>query len=135
MNFNLNKKNIVICILRFVLAIVFIYFGILQIIDQSQWIILIPETGYDSFLGFYINTIFKSKLVFLNGVFNVIIAFLLIKGFFIKAASILSAIYLFLIVVFVLGFKPIGIMNLGLVFASLILFYLINSKKYEKINY
>jgi len=39
-----NKNlNISIYILRFGIAIVFLYFGISQILDQSKWIYLVPD--------------------------------------------------------------------------------------------
>jgi len=55
MNFKFNKENLGIYILRLGLAIVFLYFGISQILDQSKWIYLVPER----FFNFYINEIFK----------------------------------------------------------------------------
>ena len=51
MNFKFSKEKLGIYILRFGLAIVFLYFGISQILDQSRWIYLVPER----FFNFYIN--------------------------------------------------------------------------------
>jgi uncharacterized membrane protein YphA (DoxX/SURF4 family) len=120
MNFKFSKENLGIYILRFGLAIVFLYFGISQILDQSRWIYLIP----DRFFMFYIHEVLKSKLVFVNGIFDTIIALSLISGFFINIFSLLGFVHLLSITVFSLGFEPSGIRDLGLAFAMLSLFFL-----------
>jgi uncharacterized membrane protein YphA (DoxX/SURF4 family) len=120
MNFKFSKENLGIYILRFGLAIVFLYFGIFQILDQSRWIYLIP----DRFFMFYIHEVLKSKLVFVNGIFDTIIALSLISGFFINIFSLLGFVHLLSITVFSLGFEPSGIRDLGLAFAMLSLFFL-----------
>jgi len=121
MNFKFNKENLGIYILRLGLAIVFLYFGISQILDQSRWIYLVPER----FFNFYINEVLRSKLVFVNGIFDIVIAFSLLSGLFIKIFSILGFIHLISITIFSLGFTPSGIRDLGLAFAILALFFLI----------
>jgi uncharacterized membrane protein YphA (DoxX/SURF4 family) len=60
MNLKLNKEEIGVYILRLGLAVVFLYFGISQILDQSKWIYFVP----DRFSNFYISEILKSKIVF-----------------------------------------------------------------------
>jgi len=120
MNFKFSKENLGIYILRFGLAIVFLYFGISQILDQSRWIYLIP----DRFFMFYIHEVLKSKLVFVNGIFDTIIALSLISRFFINIFSLLGFVHLLSITVFSLGFEPSGIRDLGLAFAMLSLFFL-----------
>ena len=119
MNFKFNKENLGIYILRLGLAIVFLYFGISQILDQSRWIYLVPER----FFNFYINEVLRSKLVFVNGIFDIVIAFSLLSGLFIKIFSILGFIHLISITIFSLGFTPSGIRDLGLAFAILALFF------------
>jgi uncharacterized membrane protein YphA (DoxX/SURF4 family) len=119
MHFKLNKEEIPFYILRFGLFIVFIYFGISQVLDQSKWIYLVP----DSFLNFYIGPVLKSKLVFINGIFDIVIALSLISGFLLKIFSILGFIHLVSITIFSLGFEPSGIRDLGLAFAILSLFF------------
>jgi uncharacterized membrane protein YphA (DoxX/SURF4 family) len=120
MNLKLNKEEIGFYILRLGLAIVFLYFGISQILDQSRWIYLVP----DRFFIFYINEVLKSKLIFINGIFDLIIALSLISGIFIRIFSILGFIHLLSITIFSLGFEPSGIRDLGLAFAMLSLFFL-----------
>ena len=96
MNFKFSKEKLGIYILRFGLATVFLYFGISQILDQSKWIYLVP----DKFFNFYINEVLKSKLVFVNGIFDVIIALSLLSGIFLKIFSILGFIHLISITIF-----------------------------------
>ena len=120
MNLKLNKEEIGVYILRLGLAIVFLYFGISQILDRSRWIYLVP----DRFFIFYIHEILKSKLVFINGISDLIIALSLISGIFIRIFSILGFIHLLSITIFSLGFEPSGIRDLGLAFAMLSLFFL-----------
>jgi uncharacterized membrane protein YphA (DoxX/SURF4 family) len=120
MNLKLNKEEIGVYILRLGLAVVFLYFGISQILDQSRWIYLVP----DRFFIFYIHEVLKSKLVFINGIFDLIIALSLISGIFIRIFSILGFIHLCSIAIFSLGFEPSGIRDLGLAFAMLSLFFL-----------
>jgi uncharacterized membrane protein YphA (DoxX/SURF4 family) len=119
-NLKLNKEDIGIYILRLGLAVVFLYFGISQILDQSRWIYLVP----DRFLDFNISEILKSKIVFLNGIFDKFIALSLISGLFIRIFSLLGFIHLLSITIFSLGFGPSGIRDLGLSFAMLSLFFL-----------
>jgi uncharacterized membrane protein YphA (DoxX/SURF4 family) len=127
MNLKLNKEEIGVYILRLGLAVVFLYFGISQILDQSKWIYFVP----DRFSNFYISEILKSKIVFLNGIFDTIIALSLISGLFIRIFSFLGFIHLFSITIFSLGFEPSGIRDLGLAFAmlSLFFFYLVSKIK------
>ncbi len=120
MNLKLNKEEIGVYILRLGLAVVFLYFGVSQILDQSMWIYLVP----DRFFIFYIHEVLKSKLVFINGIFDLIIALSLISGIFIRIFSILGFIHLLSITIFSLGFEPSGIRDLGLAFAMLSLFFL-----------
>jgi uncharacterized membrane protein YphA (DoxX/SURF4 family) len=119
-NLKLNKEEIGVYILRLGLAFVFLYFGISQILDQSKWIYFVP----DRFFIFYINEVLKSKLVFINGIFDLIISLSLISGIFIRIFSILGFIHLLSITIFSLGFEPSGMRDLGLAFAMLSLFFL-----------
>jgi uncharacterized membrane protein YphA (DoxX/SURF4 family) len=118
-NLKLNKEEIGVYILRLGLAIVFLYFGISQILDQSKWIYLVP----DRFFIFYINEVLKSKLVFINGIFDLIIALSLISGRFIRIFSILGFIHLLSITIFSLGFEPSGIRDLGLSFCNVVFIF------------
>jgi len=118
--FIFKREHLGVYILRVGLAIVFLYFGIYQILDQSKWVYFVP----DKFFNFYISEVLKSKIVFINGIFDLVIFLSLISGFFIKLFSLLGFIHLLLIVFFSLGFEPSGIRDLGLALAMLSLFFL-----------
>ncbi|GIW65526.1 MAG: hypothetical protein KatS3mg094_045 [Candidatus Parcubacteria bacterium] len=106
-------------ILRIGLGIVFLYFGISQLIVPQRWIYLIPDIKV-----IYLNDIFKQKIVLINGIFDCLIGICFILGLFIKIVSLLSTLHLLFIFFFSLGFTPSGFRDLGLALASLSLFFL-----------
>jgi len=106
-------------ILRIGLGIVFLYFGISQLIAPQRWIDLIPEVKF-----IYLNDIFKQKIVLINGVFDCLIGICFILGLLIKIVSLLATLHLISIFLFSLGFTPSGFRDLGLALASLSLFFL-----------
>ncbi len=106
-------------ILRLGLGIVFLYFGISQLIAPQRWIDLIPEFNF-----IYMNDIFKQKMVLLNGIFDCLIGIFFILGLFIKIVSLLATLHLISIFLFSLGFTPSGFRDLGLALASSSLFFL-----------
>ncbi|GIW67662.1 MAG: hypothetical protein KatS3mg096_530 [Candidatus Parcubacteria bacterium] len=106
-------------ILRVGLGIVFLYFGISQLIYPQRWIDLIPEVKF-----IYMNDIFKQKIVLMNGVFDCLIGICFVLGLFIKIVSLLATLHLISIFLFSLGFNPSGFRDLGLALASLALFFL-----------
>ncbi|GIW66607.1 MAG: hypothetical protein KatS3mg095_0505 [Candidatus Parcubacteria bacterium] len=106
-------------ILRIGLGIVFLYFGISQLITPERWIDLIPEVKF-----IYLNDIFKQKIIIMNGIFDCLIGTGFILGIFIKIISLLATLHLLFIFFFSLGFTPSGFRDLGLALASLSLFFL-----------
>jgi uncharacterized membrane protein YphA (DoxX/SURF4 family) len=108
-------------ILRIGLGLVFLYFGLSQIINPERWIDLLPE--FINNLGFYINDILKAKLILLNGVFDLLIGLSLILGIFVKITSVLAFLHLISISLFSLGFNPSGIRDFGLAISVLSLFF------------
>ncbi|GIW67014.1 MAG: hypothetical protein KatS3mg095_0912 [Candidatus Parcubacteria bacterium] len=110
-------------ILRIGLGIVFLYFGVSQLISPQRWIDLIPEVKF-----IYMNDIFKQKIILMNGVFDCLIGLCFILGIFIKLISLLATLHLISIFIFSLGFTPSGFRDLGLALASLSLFFLGDGK-------
>jgi uncharacterized membrane protein YphA (DoxX/SURF4 family) len=104
-------------ILRIGLGGVFIYFGLSQIINPERWTALLPEFVS----GFHF--IRPESIVFLNGVFDFLIGFSFILGFFLKIVSVVAFLHLISIVIFSLGWTPIGVRDLGLALAALSLFF------------
>ncbi|GBD34319.1 hypothetical protein HRbin35_00029 [bacterium HR35] len=110
-------------ILRIGLGIVFLYFGISQLIFPQRWVDLIPEVKF-----VYMNDIFKQKIVLLNGFLDCLIGICFILGIFVKIVSLLATLHLISIFLFSLGFTPSGFRDLGLALASLSLYFLREGK-------
>lgn len=102
-------------ILRIGLGLVFIYFGLNQLIEPMGWVDLVPEI-FTKFTGAKI-------IVYLNGIFDISIALFLFFGIFLKIISILGFIHLIVVFLFSFGFTPSGIRDLGLAFSILSLFF------------
>lgn len=102
-------------ILRIGLGLVFFYFGLNQLIEPIRWIDLIPEI-FTKFID-------PKIIIYLNGIFDILIALFLFCGIFIKIISILGFIHLIGVSLFSLGFTPSGIRDLGLAFAILSLYF------------
>jgi len=124
----LNQKQIGIYNLRLGLAIVFIYFGISQLLNQSGWVYMLP----DKIFGLSLSDSIKPNLIIANGIFDLMIAGSLITGVFLKVFSLLGFLHLLSIAFFTLGFGPSGMRDIGLAFAMLSNFFLAN--KNEKIK-
>lgn len=119
-------KDYGILIIRIFLGIVFLYFGVSQILYPEKWIDFLPE-----FLANIIpnmNDIFKSRIILLNGLFDCLIGLFFMVGFWLKFVSILAFLHLIGIFIFSLGFTPSGMRDLGLAGASLSLFFLGNDR-------
>lgn len=116
-NINIPDKSINYgaLILRIGLAIVFAYFSINQFQNAERWVGLLP-----SFLKSLSNPVI---FVYLNAIFDGLVAIFLIWGKFLKVISILGFIHLVSIVLFALGFTPQGFRDIGLAFAILSLFF------------
>jgi uncharacterized membrane protein YphA (DoxX/SURF4 family) len=104
-------------ILKVGLGIVFIYFGVNQIMNPEMWVDLLP-----SFLN-NLNFFQPESLIFLNGTFDILVGFCLILGLFLKIISVLAFLHLISIFIFSLGFTQSGIRDFGLALASLSLFF------------
>lgn len=99
--------------LRWAMALVFLYFGISQLINPDMWTFFIPE---------WISNIIDAKtLVYMNGVFEVIFGTLLLLGLFTRLSSLLLALHLTGITLSV-GFSETGVRDFGLTVATFAIF-------------
>ncbi len=99
-------------ILRIGLALVFLWFGFNQIIDQDKWLSLIPESIV-SLTGLSAKT-----LVLCNGIFELVGAMLLAFG--IRIRLVASLLFLHMIgIVSSLGFTSVAVRDVGLMFGLL----------------
>ena len=109
------KKNplTALTLLRLGLAFVFIWFGISQLQNPSQWISFLPSWVAlvpISAIGF----------VLINGLFEIVAGVLLALGAWTRITALLLALHLFGIA-FSIGYNAIAIRDVGLAFATLAL--------------
>lgn len=112
----MNKyKNFAPALLRLGLAMVFIWFGANQLLDQTMWVKLIPEQIV-SMTG-----LSPEAIVIANGVFEILMAVLLSFGIWIRLVAILLSVHL-LMIIGDLGLTAIGVRDVGLLLAMLSVF-------------
>jgi uncharacterized membrane protein YphA (DoxX/SURF4 family) len=99
-------------VLRVGIAVVFMWFGYHQLINQTMWISLIPHWMI-SLTGMSARTI-----VIANGVFEVLMSLLLIFGYRLRTVGILLSLHLLMIICDV-GLSAIGMRDVGLMFATI----------------
>jgi uncharacterized membrane protein YphA (DoxX/SURF4 family) len=100
-------------VLRLGLAFVFFYFGISQLQNPTPWTGFIPEWLVKTDAA-------KLQFVYINGLFEVVCASLLVLGAYVRIAALLLALHLFGIA-FTIGLSPIGVRDIGLAIATLTL--------------
>ncbi len=103
-------------ILRVSLALVFLYFGIMQIRDPGAWSGFVPDR-------FHISGISANNIVIFNGFMEIVLGTFLIVGLYVRFAALVMSLHLFGIA-FSIGFSPLGIRDFGLAFATLALFFI-----------
>jgi len=103
-------------ILRFGLGVVFLYFGLNQFLSPEKWVGLLPD---------FLSNLENAKyFIYLNAIFDVLVALSLFFDLFLKLFSILGFLHLLGISLFSLGvFSPSGARDIGLAFAMLSLFF------------
>ena len=104
---DLNKyKQYAPAVLRIALALVFLWFGLNEIINTEAWTIWLPQFAYNL-------PIAPTTLVLINGIFEVIFGGLLLFGLFTRITAFLLFIHL-LGIVFSVGYNGVAIRDLGL---------------------
>ncbi|MEK6894458.1 MAG: DoxX family protein [Nanoarchaeota archaeon] len=102
-------------ILRLSLALVFLYFGVQQIMDPGAWSGFVPDR-------FHVSGISANNIVIFNGFMEIVFGTFFIVGLYVRFASIVMSLHLFVIALSI-GFSPLGIRDFGLAFATLALFF------------
>jgi len=97
-------------VLRFGIAIVFLWFGFSQLKNPSSW------TG---FLPAFLNS--SVAFIYLNGIGEIILAILLLLGLFTRTSSFLLGLHL-VGIIFTLGYGAIAVRDLGLAIATFSIF-------------
>ncbi len=99
-------------VIRLALAILFIWFGILQGRNPGMWTGFVPHWVTGMFNG---NAV---MLVYMNAWFEIIAGLCLLVGFQVRIVSILLALHLFFIAGSI-GITPLGLRDFTLAFAML----------------
>lgn len=99
-------------LLRVGLAMVFIWFGSNQLLNQAMWVGLIPKSLIT------LTGISAATFVTLNGIFEIVMAVLLAFGIGIRIVATLLFLHL-ITIIGDLGLNAIGIRDVGLMFAML----------------
>ena len=110
-----NLKKYAPATVRIGLSLVFLWFGFNQIFDGQSWISYLPSFVYSL-------PIKALTFVFLNGLFEVILAGMLIIGVYTRLSSALLSLHL-LGIIFSLGYNEIAVRDIGLFFAGLSVFF------------
>lgn len=97
-------------VLRIGMSLVFLWFGISQLIDPTNYIGYLPE--------FLFNSSFAHSFVIGNGIFEIIAGLLLLLGFFVRPIALLLALHL-AVITFELGYGEVAVRDFGLTLATL----------------
>ena len=115
-DFLIKNAGYSVSVARIGLAFVFLWFGLSQIFDAESFYGYVPEWAVNNPL------LAASTLLFINGIFDSSIGFLLLIGFFTRIVALIAALHL-LFIAFTLGYNDVAIRDVGLaaMAASLIL--------------
>ena len=91
-------------VVRYGVALVFLLFGVWQLVDPSSWLGYVP-----SYVPFN-----PTIAVYMNGVIDMVLGIVLTIGFLTRVSAILAALHLAIITIS-LGLNEIAVRDLGLV--------------------
>src|SRR3989344_4719251 len=98
---------------RIAISIVFLWFGINQIINPEHFMGYLPN--------FILSSTFAKTFIYLNGTFEIIFGTLLAIGFFTRTAALLLSIHLIGIIIG-LGYNNIAVRDFGLMLITFSIF-------------
>jgi uncharacterized membrane protein YphA (DoxX/SURF4 family) len=101
-------------IARFGVGIVFFIFGIDQLVNPENWVIWLPSFIY----GFGIDVI---NLIYVNGVFDLVIGVLLLAGIYTRIISFIGILHL-LGVILSMGYNEVAVRDLGILLVLISIF-------------
>lgn len=114
--FFIKNKNYSIPIIRIGLALVLLWFGLDEIINPENWFGYIPP-GLSSILPINLDA-----FITINGIFEIIIGFLLLIGYYTRIIAFIAALHLLSITIAV-GYNEIGIRDFGLTLMAVSLIF------------
>jgi len=105
----MEKSELAKAVLRLGVGVVFLTFGIWQVINPNSWIGYIP--GYVYSFGISV-----SLLVLLNGILDLVIGLSLVSGIYLRFFSVVGILRI-LVIAFSIGFNGVFVRDVGLAFA------------------
>ena len=110
-NIKLSNRDLGLYLLRFGLVLVYLYFGITQLMDPVSWSGIVPSWATS------ISTLEAVTIVYVNAIFEIVFALLLAIGLWTKWVSFILGIHLGIITI-TMGFTPVGARDFGLTLAT-----------------
>lgn len=117
----MSSREAGLLLLRYGLAIMFLWFGFSQLFDGVNWVGWVPDWAIS------IIPIPPAMIVLLNGLFEVVLGSMLALGILVRPAAILLGLHLIVITI-ELGVTQIGMRDFGLTAATFAL-ALVSGKK------
>lgn len=105
----MKRSELAKAVLRIGISLVFLTFGIWQLINPSSWIGYVPGYVY----GFGISILL---IVILNGALDLLIGLSLVSGVYLKFFSVIGILRM-LIIAFSIGFNDVFVRDIGLAIA------------------
>jgi len=102
-------------ILRWSMALVYLWFGFAQLQDVQAWVDWVPEWAVG------MTHMRAEMLVTGNGIFELVFGTLLLVGVFTRVSALLLAVHMMQIT-FDVGYGAIGVRDFGLTMATLVVF-------------
>lgn len=100
-------------VLRIGLAIVFMWFGVDKFIDPAGWLFWVPERVQGALMAVGMST---QNFIFLNGIFEVLVAVSLLSGYFIRIFATLALSFLVVVTaVHITSATEIVVRDIGLI--------------------
>ena len=103
---------------RYGVGIVFFIFGIDQLVRPGTWIAWVPNSIINFATNFGASDI---HFIYFNGLFDLIVGFLLLAGLFVRAVALIGALHIAGII-FSLGYNDISVRDFGLLLVLISVF-------------
>lgn len=126
-----NQKEYAPVLVRLALALVFLWFGLNQLLDPGSFFGYIPQWIYPhsasmvhehSLQGIHALPLTPHIIVMGNGVFETVFGVLLLLGLFTRVSSLLLSAHL-LLIAFSFGYNDLFVRDFGLALATLSVFF------------
>lgn len=117
-NLLLKLKGYAPILARYGVGIVFFIFGIDQLVRPGAWIAWVPDYIINFAVNFGVSNI---GFIYFNGLFDLIVGFLLLAGLFVRLVALIGALHITGII-FSLGYNDISIRDFGLLLVLISVF-------------